>query len=112
VSYVKLGQFLEAEQYFTQAIAHDRESAKAFYLYGMFLIQQQNRLDQGLRQLDQAVKLDPHDLKILFDSSRLFARGKMAARALRLAQQAVQLAPDDEAAVSWLKELQKTGGRG
>lgn len=112
VSLAKTGQVLEANQHFLQAVAHDQQSAKAHQIYGVFLASQMNRLDEGMRHLDQAVKLEPNDYKILLDASRLFARGKMMTRATRLAQQAAQLAPGDPVVEAWLQELAVMSGRG
>jgi curved DNA-binding protein CbpA len=112
VGYVKQNQYLEAEQYFSQAIAHDGQSARAHQLYGLFLAQQLNRVEQGLRHLDQAVKLAPDDARVLLDASKTFARGRMIARAVRLAKQAAQLDPGDPAIDAWLQELQSQSVRG
>ena len=111
VSLVKANQHAKAAEFFAQAVAHDPESPKAHHLYGMFLAQQLGRVDEGLRQLDQAVKLDANNVRVLLDASRLSARAKMFARAARLGQAASQLSPDDPAIVSWLAELQVISGR-
>ena len=112
VGCVKQGKFADAEQYFTQAIAHDGQNARAHQLFGVFLAQQLHRVEQGLRHLDQAVKLDPNDVRILLDASKAFARGRMTARAVRLAKQAAQLDPGEPAIEAWLQELQSQSGRG
>lgn len=112
IQYMKLGQYLEAEQFFAQAIAHDEQNARAHQLFGLFLAQQLNRVEQGLRHLDRATKLDPTDVKILLDASRLFAKGRMMTRAVRLANEAAQLTPGDPAIEAWLRELQSQSGRG
>jgi curved DNA-binding protein CbpA len=110
---VKTGQAAEANEYFAQAIAHDSESAKGHHLYGVFLSRQVGGLEEGLRHLDQAVRLEPNDVKILLDASKAFARARMFARATRFAQQAAQLAPGDPAIEGWLEQLSKgTGGGG
>jgi tetratricopeptide (TPR) repeat protein len=110
---VKTGQAAEANEYFAQAIAHDPESAKAHHLYGVFLSRQVGGLEEGLRHLDQAVKLEPNDVKILLDASKAFARARMFARATRFAQQASQLAPGDPAIEKWMEQLASgaEGGR-
>jgi len=112
VGLVKMGQAAEANEYFAQAIAHDPENAKAHHLYGVFLSRQVGGLEEGLRHLDQAVRLEPNDVKILIDASKAFARAKMLARATRFAQQAAQLSPEDPAIESWLDELTKGSGGG
>jgi DnaJ-class molecular chaperone len=109
---VKTGQAAEANEYFAQAIAHDSESAKAHHLYGVFLSRQVGGLEEGLRHLDQAVRLEPNDVRILIDASKAFARAKMLARATRFAQQAAQLAPGDPAIEVWLEKLAKGTGEG
>jgi len=110
---VKTGQGAEAKEYFVQAIAHDSESARAHHLYGVFLSRQVGGLEEGLRHLDQAARLEPNDVKILLDASKAFARARMSARATRLAQQAAQLAPGDPAIEAWLEQLGKgTAGGG
>lgn len=112
INLAKAGQAGEAEECFLQAVAHDQQSAKAHYLLGMFLAQQPNRLDEALRHLDQAVKLDSTNVKLLLDASRLFARGQMLARAARLAQNAAQLSPGDPAVETWLAQLRGFQSRG
>ncbi len=109
---VKTGQAAEANEYFAQAIAHDSESAKAHHLYGVFLSRQVGGLEEGLRHLDQAVRLEPNDVKILLDASKAFARARMFARATRFAQQAAQLAPEDPAIEGWLAQLSKAAAGG
>jgi curved DNA-binding protein CbpA len=105
VGLAKAGQAAEAVEYFAQAVAHDSANAKAHHLYGVFLARQAGGLEEALRHLDQAVRLEPNDVKILLDASKAFARAKMYARATRFAQQAAQLSPDDPAIESWLQEL-------
>jgi DnaJ-class molecular chaperone len=108
---IKAGQHGEADQAFNQAIAHDPQSSKAQHLYGMFLGQQPSRQDEALRHLDQASKLDPNNPKILMDASRLFAKANMFQRAIRFAQTAARLTPDDESVGAWLQQLQGMKGR-
>jgi len=108
---VKTAQAAEANEYFAQAIAHDPESAKAHHLYGVFLSRQVGGLEEGLRHLDQAVRLEPNDVKILLDASKAFARARMFARATRFAQQAAQLSPGDPAVEKWMEQL-ATGAEG
>ncbi len=105
VALTKAGQSTEANEYFAQAVAHDSTSAKAHHLYGVFLTRQSGGLEEGLRHLDQAVRLEPNDVKMLLDASKAFARARMFARATRFAQQAAQLSPEDPAIESWLQEL-------
>jgi DnaJ-class molecular chaperone len=112
VGLVKMGQAAEANEYFAQSIAHDPESAKAHHLYGVFLTRQVGGLEEGLRHLDQAVRLEPNDVKMLIDASKAFARAKMLARATRFAQQAAQLSPGDPAIETWLNKLTTEGGGG
>ena len=112
VGLAKAGQAAEANEYFAQAVAHDSESAKAHHLYGMFLSRQVGGLEEGLRHLDQAVRLEPNDVKILLDASKAFARAKMLARATRFAQQAAQLSPEDPAIEAWLAQLAQGAGGG
>jgi curved DNA-binding protein CbpA len=105
VGLAKAGKSAEANEHFAQAVAHDPNSAKAHHLFGVFLARQAGGLEEALRHLDQAVRLEPNDDKILLDASKAFARAKMFARATRFAQQAAQLAPGDPAIESWLEEL-------
>ncbi len=109
------GQAGEAREYFAQAVAHDPENAKAHHLYGLFLSKQAGGIEEALRQIDQAVKLEQNDVRILLDASKLFARAKMFARATRFAQQALQLSPGDPAVEAWLEQLRSSmaaGGNG
>ena len=108
----KAGQIPQAEECYIQAVAHDQSSAKAHQMFGMFLAQQPNRLDEALRHMDQAVKLDPANAKLLLDASRLFARAQMYARAARLAQTALQLSPGDPTVETWVAQLRGFQGRG
>ena len=109
---VKTGQAAEANEYFAQAIAHDPENARAHHMYGVFLSRQVGGLEEGLRHLDQAVRLEPNDVKVLLDASKAFARARMFARATRFAQQAAQLAPGDPAIEAWLQQLATAPGGG
>ncbi len=107
VSLMKVGDHVRADQFFAQAIAHDPQNAKAFHLYGMFLAQQAGRVEDALRRLDQALKLDPLNVRMMLDASRLFARARMFARATRLAESALELSPGDETVESWLHQLRQ-----
>jgi len=115
VSLVKTGDTTRAGEFFAQAVAHDPQSAKAHQLYGSFLAQHGGRIEEALRQLDQAVKLDPLNVRVLLDASRLFARARMFSRATRLAESAAELSPDDPTVESWLQQLRQAargeGGR-
>ena len=112
INLAKAGQQGPAEECFEQAVNHDQQSAKAHHLFGMFLAQQPQRLDDALRHLDQAAKLDSTNVKLLLDASRMFARGQMFARAARLAQTAAQLSPGDPAVETWVAQLRGLQGRG
>ncbi len=112
VSLANSGQASEAKEYFAQAVAHDPENAKAHHLYGMFLSKQAGGMEEALRQLDQAVKLEQNDPKVLMDASKLFARAKMVARATRFAQLALQMVPGDPDVEVWLDQLRRTEGGG
>ncbi len=112
VNLANSGDVAEANNLFAQAIAHDPDSAKAHHIYGVFLSKQVGGMEEGLRHLDQAVRLAPAEVKILIDASKAFARAKMLARATRFAQQAAQLAPDDPAITLWLQQLTVAAGSG
>ena len=107
VGLANAGQALEAREYFAQAVAHDPDSPRAHHLFGMFLSRQAGGLEEALRHLDLAVKLEPNDTKVLMDASKLFARGKMLARATRFAQQAALLSPGDPDIETWLDQVRK-----
>lgn len=112
VGLMKLGEHKQAGELLAQAVAHDPQSARARHHYGLFLAQHGGRLDEGLRHLDQAVKLDPMNIRLLLDASRLFALARMVTRATRLAQSAAELSPGDPAVESWLRQLHETAVRG
>ncbi len=112
VGLANAGQGVDAKEYFAQAVAHDPENAKAHHLFGVFLAKQVGGLEEALRHLDQAVKLEPNDVKALMDASRAFARAKMVARATRYAQQAAQLSPGDPDIEAWLEQVRKEVGGG
>ena len=99
------GQAGEAREYFAQAVAHDPDNAKGHHLYALFLAKQAGGLDEALRQIGHATRLEQNDPRILLDASRMFARAKMFARAMRFAQQALQVMPGDPAAEKWLEQL-------
>jgi curved DNA-binding protein CbpA len=112
VGLMKLGEHRQAGELLAQAVAHDPQSARARHLYGLFLAQHGGHLDEGLRQLDQAAKLDPVNVRLLLDASRLFALARMFARATRFAQAAAELSPGDPAVELWLRQLHETAARG
>ncbi|MBP1620568.1 MAG: chaperone DnaJ domain protein [Acidobacteria bacterium] len=109
VNLMKNGDLSGATEAFQQAIAHDPQSARARHLYGTFLAQHSGKLDEALRQLDAAVKLDSLNPKLLFDAARVFAKANMTARATRLAETAAQLSPDDPAIEALLRQLRPAG---
>ncbi len=106
VTVMKSGDAEKAELFFSQAVAHDPQNAKAQHLFGLFLARQPGRLEEALRNLDQAVRLDPLNVRALLDASRLFARAGMFARATRFASSAAELSPGDTAVEAWLQQLQ------
>jgi DnaJ-class molecular chaperone len=108
VGLMKDGDHDRAGEFFSQSVAHDPQNARGRHLYAMFLAQHGGRLDEALRQVDQATKLDPMNVRILLDASRLFARAKMFARATRLAESAAELSPDDPAVESWREQLRQS----
>jgi curved DNA-binding protein CbpA len=112
VGLMKVGEHTQAGELLAQAVAHDQQSARARHLYGLFLAQHGGRLDEGLRQLDQAAKLDPVNVRLLLDASRLFAHARMFARATRFAGAAAELSPGDPAVELWLRQLHETAARG
>jgi curved DNA-binding protein CbpA len=112
VSLMKTGDYGKAGDLLARAVGHDNDNARAHHLYGLFLAQHGGRLDDGLRQLDQAARLDPLNVRILLDASRFFARARMFARATRFAQAAAELSPGDPAVELWLHQLQETAVRG
>jgi len=112
VGLMKLGEHAQAGELLAQAVAHDPKNARARHLYGLFLAQHGGRLDEGLRHLDQATKLDPVNVRLLLDASRFFAMARMFARAMRYAQSAAELSPGDPAVELWLRQLHETAARG
>jgi len=106
------GDLQLADELFRQAVGHDPENAKAQHLYGVLLADKMGRLDEALRCIDQASKLDPMNPRVLYDASRLFARAGMVTRAKRLARSAMELSPGDEAIESWLLQLEGENARG
>lgn len=101
----RAGDLAGAEEAFSRAVGFDPACAKAHHLFGVFLCERAGRLQEGLRHLDQAVRLDPSDARALLDAARMFARADMVTRARRLAEQARTLAPDDDAVQSLLEQL-------
>jgi curved DNA-binding protein CbpA len=112
VGLMKLGEHGQAGKLLEQAVAHDPQNPRARHLYGLFLAQHGGRLDEGLRHLDQAAKLDPVNIRVLLDASRLFAMARMFARAMRYAQQAAELSPGDPAVELWMQQLHQAAARG
>ena len=107
IGVMKLGEHADAGELLRQAVAHDPQNARAQHLFGMYLAQHAHRLDQALRHLDQAAKLDSMNVRVLLDASRMFALARMFARAKRLAQAAAELSPSDPAVELWLQQLQE-----
>ena len=111
VGAVRAKDFERAEGLFRQAIAHDAQSARGLHLFAQFLVTHRGRLDEALRLIDQALKLDAMNPEVLLDASRMFARAGMTARAARLARTAAALLPGDEAVESWLKQIEEERAR-
>ncbi|MFH1176641.1 MAG: DnaJ domain-containing protein [Acidobacteriota bacterium] len=111
VGLLKLGENAKAGELLGQAVAHDPQNARGRHLYGMFLAHQGGRLEEGLRQIEQAARLNPLNLRVLLDASRLFAMARMFARSSRYAQMAAELSPGDPAVESWLRQLEDVAGR-
>jgi len=109
---LKGGDHAQAGELLAQAVAHDPQNARARHLYGVYLAQHGGRLDEGLRQLDQATKLDPMNVRLFLDASRFFAAARMFARATRLAQTAAELSPGDPTVELWLRQLHEAASRG
>jgi len=109
---VRSGDLQLADELFRQAVGHDPENAKALHLYAVLLGDRLGRLDEALRCVDQAAKLDAMNPRVLFDASRLFARAGMVERAKRLARAAADLSPGDTTVESWLLKLEGANGRG
>lgn len=101
----------KAEELFRHAIAHDPQNARGLHLFAQFLAAHRGRLDEALRLIDQAIKVDAMNPEVLLDASRMFARAGMTARAARLARSAAALLPGDEAVESWLKQIEEERAR-
>lgn len=102
---LRSGDVGRASEYMQQALAHDPQNPKAHHLYGLLLAQHTPRLADGLRHLDQAVRLDSMNVRVLLDASRQFAKAKMFTKAQRLAQNASELSPGDPAVENWILQL-------
>lgn len=101
----RAGEMSRAADYFQQSLAHDSQNPRAHHFYGLFLAQHAGRLADGLRHLEQALRLDGMNVRILLDASKLFAKARMFARAQRLAQTAAELSPGDPGVESWKVQL-------
>jgi len=102
---LRSGDVGRAAELMQQALAHDPQNPRAHHLYGLLLTQHTPRHADGLRHLDQAVRLDGMNVRVLLDASRQFAKARMFAKAQRLAQNASELSPGDPAVENWILQL-------
>ncbi|MCS7183259.1 MAG: DnaJ domain-containing protein [Thermoanaerobaculum sp.] len=107
---VKQGNPAEAHEFFQQAEAHDPNNARVQHQFGLFLAQI-GRLEQGLRKLEKACNLEPLNGTYHLDCARLFMKAGMYLRAMRFAEQAAKLLPDDPMVNGVLAELKVVLGK-
>lgn len=99
------GDMPRAAEYYQQSLAHDSQNPRAHHLYGLLLAHHAGRLADGLRHLEQAIRLDGMNVKVLLDASKLFAKARMFARSRRLAETAAELSYGDPAVEVWMQQL-------
>jgi tetratricopeptide (TPR) repeat protein len=102
VVFIKLKRFDEAMREFSAAAQTDPAAARPHFLMGRLLLRRGNDAE-AVTQLDQALQLDPDDLEMLVYTASVLAsnenpQGRNGAKALRLAERAVQLTRQEQPA--------------
>jgi len=107
----RAGDSNRAADFYRQSLAHDSNNPRTHHLFGLFLAQNLGRLADGLRHIEQSIRLDGMNVRVILDASKLFAKARMLARAQRLAQTAAELSPGDPAVENWMLQLKDLAQR-
>jgi len=109
------GNVKEALEDLKMAIDHDDECSRAHYFYGVALGQIVGRERDALRHAERAAVLEPDNATMKAEAAVASLAAGMKSRALRLAQQALDLDPTNVKASQVLQQAEdtaKSGGEG
>ena len=109
------GNVQEALEDLKMAIDHDDECSRAHYFYGVALGKVAGRERDALRHAERAAVLEPDNATMKAEAAVLSLAAGMKSRAVRLAQQALDLDPTNVKASQVLQQAEapaKSGGEG
>ena len=109
------GDVKEALEDLKMAIDHDDECSRAHYFYAVGLGKIVGRERDALRHAERAATLEPNNATMKAEAAVLSLAAGMKSRALRLAQQALDLDPTNVKASQVLQQAEapaKSGGEG
>ena len=103
------GNIPEAVEYLKQAIDHDNENSRAHYFYGQVLGRIPGKERDALRHVEMAVSLEPGNVTMIGEAAARSLAVGMKTRALRLAEQALDLDPTNAKATEVLSQIESDG---
>jgi curved DNA-binding protein CbpA len=95
---LRSGNMAEALEDLKMAVDHDDDFSRGHYFYGLALGRIQGRERDALRHLERATVLEPDNATIKAEAASLALAAGMKSRALRHAQQALDIDPTNEKA--------------
>lgn len=107
----KEGRSTEAIGFLRQALDHDEKQARAHYFLGMALTKMVGKGRDGLRHLERATQLEPHNTIMKAETAAAFLSAGMKSRAERIASEVLGLDPTNARATAIIEEIQGGGGR-
>ncbi len=107
----KEGRSTDAIGYLRQALDHDEKQARAHYFLGLAFSKIPGKGRDGLRHLERATQLEPHNITMKAETASAFLNAGMKSRAERIASEVLSLDPTNTKATSIIELIQSGGGR-
>jgi curved DNA-binding protein CbpA len=108
---LKEGRLAEAVETLQHAIDHDDDCGRAHYFMGMALGKVPGRDKDALRHFERAVSVEPDNATINAEAAAMALRVGLKSRAMRFAEQALQVDPTNSKAADVLKAAQDDDDR-
>jgi curved DNA-binding protein CbpA len=108
---LKEGRLAEAVETLQHAIDHDEECGRAHYFMGMALAKVPGRDKEALRHFERAVSVEADNATINAEAAAMALRVGLKSRAVRFAEQALQVDPTNSKAAEVLKAAQDDDDR-